>query len=32
MGHSYFETVLNAILLILAARLVWSAVEGVTAG
>ena len=27
-----FQTVLNAILLLLAARLLWSAVEGVTAG
>lgn len=32
MGHRYFRTVLNAILLILAARLAWSGVEGVLAG
>jgi len=32
MGQRYFQTILNAILLILAARLVWSAVEGVLAG
>ena len=32
MGPSYFQTALNAILLILAARLAWSATEGLLAG
>lgn len=32
MGHGYFQTALNAILLLLAARLAWSAVEGLMAG
>lgn len=32
MGHRYFQPILNAILLILAARLAWSAAQGVMAG
>jgi uncharacterized membrane protein YfcA len=32
MGHRYFQTVLSGILLLLAARLAWSGVEGMMAG
>ena len=32
IGQRYFQTILNSIILILAARLVWTAVEGVMAG
>ena len=32
MGHRYFQTVLRGILLVLAARLAWSGVEGMMAG
>ena len=32
MGHRYFQTVLSGLLLVLAARLAWSGVEGMMAG
>lgn len=32
MGHRYFQTVLSGILLLLAARLAWSGVQGMMAG
>lgn len=32
MGHRYFQTVLSGILLVLAARLAWSGIEGMMAG
>lgn len=32
IGHRYFQTILSGILLLLAARLAWSGVEGVLAG
>lgn len=32
MGHRYFQTILGGILLLLAARLAWSGMEGVLAG
>lgn len=32
MGHRYFQTILSGILLLLAARLAWSGVEGLLAG
>lgn len=32
MGHRYFQPILNVILLVLAARLAWSGVEGMLAG